>query len=267
MPPRLPSSPANGRSVGTARPVGFVDDIRAEASRLAAAEAVVGYQFRDRRYLLTALTHSSWKNEHTTDVEHNEVLEFLGDAVLSLVVVDDLVRSSPEATEGALTERRAAHVSAEALAVAATRTGLDGLLRTGKGLSANRPQNVVADVVEAVIGAVWLDAGTGGLDACRTVVHHLLGAPPTVVAEAGLHAKRVLQERLQRLLGKAPDYRVVRADGPNHAPTYQAEVCFKDVVLGAGSGTNKRSATEAAAADAVLSLASVDDDALRGRLQ
>lgn len=260
MAPRPPITPPTGRSLSV------VDDVRAEATRLAAAETVIAYAFRDRRHLLTALTHSSWKNEHSTDVEHNEVLEFLGDAVLSLVVVDELVKCSPGATEGALTERRAAHVSAEVLAMAATRTGLDGLLRTGKGLSGNRPQNVVADVVEAVIGGVWLDAGTNGLDACRAVVHQLLGAPPTVVAEAGMHAKRVLQERLQRLLGKAPDYHVVRADGPNHAPTYRAEVCFKDVVLGAGNGTNKRSATEAAAADAVLSLASVDDDTLRGRL-
>ena len=243
------------------------DDVAREADRLLRAEVVLNYRFVDRRHLLSALTHSSWKNEHRTEVAHNEVLEFVGDAVLSLVVVDELVRTSPLTTEGALTERRAAHVSTEALAVAAARTGLDGLLRTGKSLALNRPQNVIADVVEAVIGAVWLDAGGHGLTACRAVVFHLLGPPPTAVAEGEMHAKRVLQERLERLLGKAPDYRVVRGDGPNHAPTYRAEVCFNTVVLGAGEGSNKRLATEAAANSAVKALMDVDEQALRERLQ
>jgi ribonuclease-3 len=257
--PSTSRTSAHGRSVD--------DDVAHEADRLLRAEGVLNYRFEDQRHLLSALTHSSWKNEHRTEVAHNEVLEFVGDAVLSLVVVDDLVRTTPSTTEGALTERRAAHVSAEALAVAAVRTGLDGLLRTGKSLALNRPQNVIADVVEAVIGAVWLDAGSHGLAACRALVLHLLGPPPTAVVEGEMHAKRVLQERLERLLGKAPDYRVVRGDGPNHAPTYRAEVCFNTVVLGAGEGSNKRLATEAAADAAVKALIDVDDQALRERLQ
>ena len=130
-----------------------------------------------------------------------------------------------------------------------------------------RGEGVRADVVEAVIGAVWLDAGGHGLAACRTLIFHLLGPPPTAVVEGEMHAKRVLQERLERLLGKAPDYRVVRGDGPNHAPTYRAEVCFNTVVLGAGEGSNKRLATEAAADTAVKALIDVDDQALRERLQ
>jgi ribonuclease-3 len=127
-----------------------------EANRLARAEAIVGYQFVNRRFLLTALTHRSWLNEHASGGGHNELLELLGDAVLGLVVVDELVRTSPNAGEGELTVRRAAHVSAEALAPVSVSSGLAALIRAGRGvIVAGLPANVAADAVEAVIGAVW----------------------------------------------------------------------------------------------------------------
>jgi ribonuclease-3 len=234
-------------------------------ARLDRAEALLGYRFRDRAHLLAALTHASWRNEHPTMVSDNEVLECLGDAVLSLVVVEELVRTTPGAGEGELTERRAAHVSAEALARAAAAIGLDDLLRTERGLRASRPQNVVADVVEAVIGAVWRDAGDDALPACRALVWRLLGPPPERVEPTGQHAKRVLQERLQRLFGRPPDYVVDRAEGPNHAPTFVASARFNGEVLGTATGANKRVATEAAAVAACALLADVDDDTLRRR--
>jgi ribonuclease-3 len=250
----------------SAAPVGLDEDIAREVSRLDRAEALLGYRFRDRRLLLSALTHASWRNEQPTETPDNEVLELLGDAVLSLVVVDELVRDMvPGVGEGELTERRAAHVSAEALARAASAIGLDGLLRTERGLHERRPLNVVADVVEAVIGAVWRDAGDDALPACRALVGRLLGSPPTRVEPTGLRAKRRLQERLQRLFGRPPDYVVDRREGPNHAPTFVASARFDGEILGTATGTNKRLATEAAAAAACALLEGVDDQALMRR--
>jgi ribonuclease-3 len=123
---------------------------------------------------------------------------------------------------------------------------------------------VVADVVEAVIGAVWTDAGVDALPVCRALVLRLLGPPPERVEPSGQRAKRVLQERLQRLFGRPPDY-VVERDGPSHAPTFLATARFNGEVLGTATGANKRVATEAAAVAACAVLADVDDDALRRR--
>jgi ribonuclease-3 len=238
------------------------DELRAESDRLARAERVLGRTFSDRARLLSALTHRSFGNERPSAVPHNEVLEFLGDAVLSLVVVDELVRMSPEANEGELTVRRAAHVSTTNLARAATTHGLVGLLRTGRSLASGVTENVAADVVEAVLGAAYLD---GGLDAARMLVAHLLGPPPLAAPATTGHAKQALQERLQPLVGHAPTYVVTPGEGPRHAPSFVAEVAFAGVVLGRGEGRNKRAATEAAAAAAVASLAEVEDATLLAR--
>lgn len=239
-------------------------ELHAEASRLGRAEAIVGRAFVDRGLLLSALTHRSFLNERKSAVAHNEVLELLGDAVLSLVVVEELVRSSPDAAEGDLTERRAAHVSTGNLAKAATSSGLVDLLRTGRSLAAGVPENAAADVVEAVLGACYHD---GGLDAGRAFVFRLLGPPPEVAQPTTANAKKDLQERLQGLVRHAPTYVVAHKEGPNHAPVFAAEVVIGDLVLGRGEGKNKRLATEAAAAAALESLADVDDEALTAQLR
>lgn len=243
----------------------LVAELKREGERLRRAEEIVGHAFRDRTRLLSALTHRSYLNEHATSVAHNEVLELLGDAVLSLVVVVELVNDSPGVSEGPLTERRAAHVSAENLTKASVASGLQSLLRTGNGLRNDGAivDNLAADVVEAVIGAVYTDAG---LEAARTVVLRLLGPPPRTVVAAAVNAKRILQERLQRVFGKAPEYVVSRQDGPNHAPTYGAVASFAGKDLGRGTGKNKRLATEDAAAAAVAALAHLDDAGLRAHL-
>lgn len=237
------------------------EELRREADRLDAASSLLGHGFKDPSLLLRALTHKSLLNERASAVGENEVLELLGDAVVSLVTVEALVRASPEADEGILTERRAAHVSEDALAARADALGLVRLLRTGRSIDGKVPVSARADLVEALLGAVYLDAG---LDAARAVALTLLGPPPAEIAAAAAHAKRVLQERLQGLFGEAPTYEVVRGDGPNHAPTYRATVRFRGAALGEGQGGNKRVATEAAASDALARLP--DSDAvLRAR--
>ena len=245
------------------------NELSAEAERLDAAEVLLGHTFRDRAHLLRALTHRSWLNEHRAAVAHNEVLEFLGDSVLSIVVVDDLVRASPGADEGELTERRAAHVSTEALAKVAIAKGLDSLVRVGRGVRVDDavPVNIAADVVEAAFGAVWLDTPEAPFEACQKVVRALLGPPPTTAPAITAHSKRVLQERTQRVFGKAPDYDIRRLDGPSHAPRFVAEVRFRGHLLGSGEGGNKRVATEEAARLALEGMEDVDDVGLRERLR
>lgn len=230
--------------------------------RVARASRALSHTFRDPGLLLRALTHKSLLNERFIDSGHNEVLELLGDAVLGLVAVEHLVRASPGADEGELTERRAAWVNEQALAARADVLGLAELLRAAKGIEGHAPLSARADLVEALIGAVYLDAG---IEAARAATLHLLGEPPERVAAAVAHAKRVLQERLQRVFGEAPVYDVDKGTGPNHAPTFRAAVLFRGVRLGEGEGKNKKEATEAAAANAVTTL-EIDDASLRERL-
>jgi ribonuclease-3 len=238
------------------------DELSAQAERLQRAERLLGYTFKDRALLLEALTHKSYLNENATAVACNEVLELLGDAVLSLVTVDALLAQTPRAEEGELTDRRAAHVNEDALQERSDATGLAALLRTGKG-ALDVQASMKADLVEAVLGAVYRD---GGLLAARAVAERVLGAPPKepVVVE-GAHAKRELQERLQRLFGQPPRYDTDKKDGPNHAPTFLAKVSFRGVELGVGEGPSKRAATEAAAEAALAQLG--DDPALTARFQ
>lgn len=230
--------------------------------RLARATSTLAYTFRDPALLLRALTHKSLANERPWDSDHNEVLELLGDAVLGLVAIEHLVHANPDADEGELTERRAAWVNETALAARADALGFSNLLRAARGVEGQAPVSARADLVEALLGAVYLD---GGIEAARVVGQTLLGPQPERVFAASAHAKRVLQERLQRLFGEAPTYDIDKPTGPNHAPTFKAFVMFRGTRLGEGEGKNKKEATEAAAANAVATL-EIDDASLRERL-
>ena len=128
--------------------------------RLQRATELLGYSFRNPSLLLRALTHSSFLNENKSagdEGRDNEVLELLGDAVLSLCTMDGLVRATPEADEGELTDRRASYVSEEALAAKADTSGLTSLLRTGKSIVGKVPTSARADLVEAILGDVKPD--------------------------------------------------------------------------------------------------------------
>ncbi|MDP2342248.1 MAG: ribonuclease III domain-containing protein [Deltaproteobacteria bacterium] len=240
-------------------------EITAEAQRLTRAEELVGHVFQNRGLLLQALTHRSFLNEHKSALGHNEVLELLGDAVLSLVVVERLLGDTPAAQEGELSDRRAAHVSEKNLAKAAATTGLAELMRTGNGLrpKGKLTESVAADGVEAVLGAVFRE---GGLEAARKTMLALLGPPPQVVVARTNNPRRALGERFERLFGKSPEYVVTRGDGPNHDPSYRAVVAYAGHPLGEGSGKSMQQASEEAAAAAVASLSALDDPALRERL-
>ncbi len=225
--------------------------------RVEQAESLCGRRFQDRSLVLLALTHRSYAHEQQRrsggdrGETHNERLEFLGDAVLSVVSAEALLASSPSADEGELSRRRAAFVSEPALALAASENGLGPLLRLGRGQAregGGALPSLLADAVEALIGAAYLD---GGLDAARLVVSRLLGPPPEHDPDVSADPKTQLQELLQARHGRVPLYRISRSGGPDHAPRFLAEVLFDDQRLGAGEGANKKEATRAAAKDAL----------------
>lgn len=202
-----------------------------------------------------ALTHPSLANERP-GLLHNQRLEFLGDAVLGLCASEELYRAFPDADEGALTRLRAQLVNAEALAAWGRTVGLPGVLRVGRGAAGaglRESTNVLADAVEALIAASYIEAG---LDAARRlsaeVVRHGMAA---VGPSAGRDAKSELQERLQALGQAAPSYELVEATGPAHERRFRVRVTGAGVALGEGDGRSKRAAEQAAAAAALETLA------------
>ncbi len=222
------------------------------AARLGAAEAALGVTFRDRDLLRTALTHPSWAEEHRTG--EYERLEFLGDSVLGFVVAEHLFRAMPEEPEGVLARLRAEVVAGESLAEAASDAGLDEAILLGRGAAADggrRLASVRADVLEALIGAVYLDRG---MKASRGVVERLVlpYALPRALAGATRDPKGVLQEHTMAEAGGAlPRYEVVSQDGPPHDRRFTVEVWVAGEVAGLGVGPSKKAAEKAAAAAAL----------------
>jgi ribonuclease-3 len=213
----------------------------------AALENRLGYHFRDRSFLDRALSHRSWCAENEGH-ESNERLEFLGDSVLGLVVTDDVFRRFPDLPEGQLSEVRAGVVNAKTLADVALEMGLGECLLLGKGEDSGggrMKQSILADGLEALIAAVYLD---GGIEAAGPLVLERFREP---IAEAaagpgGRDYKTRLQElAAQRALGR-PRY-VVRDEGPDHAKRFFATVLLDGNASGAGEGNSKKEAEQAAA--------------------
>ncbi len=207
----------------------------------------VGHRFSDPGLLEQALRHRSWCAEQG-GAASNERLEFLGDAVLGLVIAELAYRTHPDLAEGAMAKARADVVNTRVLAGVAEELGVGPELRLGRGedLSGGRHKaSILADAVEAVIGAVYLD---GGLEAARQLVVGLLG-PRLDEAAAGPggadHKSRLQELAVERGLG-VPRYEV-RGSGPDHARRYQATVYVADQRLGAGEGRSNKDAEQAAA--------------------
>ncbi len=234
------------------------------SAHLDEAEAILGYRFERRALLDEALTHRSFVNEAGPGDgrQHNERLEFLGDAVLGFVAARSLFADHPDAPEGELTRRRAAYVSEHGIAQSEAAQALGRLVRLGRGQQRSGGHalpSIISDAAEAVIAAVFLD---GGLEAAEAVIARLLGPVPTAVGEVVINPKSRLQERLQRLLGAPPSYEAQRRSGPDHAPRFVAVVKVGEVELGDAEGSSKKDATLAAAAHALARIDAIDDDAL-----
>jgi len=207
-----------------------------------------------------ALTHRSWCAENAGE-ESNERLEFLGDAVLGLVVADHLFDANPTLPEGSLAKSRAGVVSAPVLAEVGAELEIGPALRLGKGEDATggrAKRSILADAVEAVIGAVYLD---GGLDAARGVILAQLGdrmAAEVADGPGGTDHKTKLQELAAQRHDELPVYELTD-DGPDHDKRFYAEVRLQGRVLGRGQGRSKKLAEQAAAGDALAELGPPDD--------
>lgn len=199
-----------------------------------------------------ALTHKSYSHEQGVD-EHNERLEFLGDAVLGLVIGEYLFELLPDAPEGDLALLRASTVNAAALAKAARQLYLGQLLKLGKGeeMSGGRDrESLLANAFEAVIGAIYLSAGLE--EARRFILKQLAPEIDRIIkGEIILDPKSTLQEILQKHAPEVPQYHVIRETGPDHAREFYVEVRWQDQVLGYGQGRSKKAAEQEAARQAL----------------
>ncbi|MCX8007947.1 MAG: ribonuclease III, partial [Coriobacteriia bacterium] len=215
---------------------------------LRAVEETVGYSFADRSLLQAALTHPSYAAEHAGAQDY-ERLEFLGDAVLGLIVAEALYQALPESNEGDLTRRKIAAVSGARLSRSAEELGLSDAIALGHGEGAHgrRARSILENVVEALIGAAYLD---GGLAAARTVVFRLLGDLATPF-EPPRDSKSALQEYTQAHGLGLPEYRVVDSSGPPHDPRFAVEVFVAGRLVARGSGRSKQQAEKAAASAAL----------------
>ena len=217
--------------------------------------ARIGHAFADPSLLTLALTHRSWCAEHPGD-ESNERLEFLGDSVLGLAVTDHLMTFLPAAAEGHLAKVRAAVVSAPTLARVALELGLGDDLRLGRGelLSGGRAkQSILADALEAVFGAVYVDAGW---PVSRALVVRLIREYIDEAASGpgGQDYKTRLQELVARRFDGAPVYTLVE-DGPDHEKRFCATVHVRGEAFGRGEGSSKKQAEQEAACRAWAALA------------
>ena len=220
-------------------------------------EQKLNYTFQNPALLQEALNHSSYANEHRTAHLHsNERLEFLGDSVLGFVTAEFLFQRHPEAPEGDLTRIRAALVCEQSLYEVAQRLGLGQYLKLGRGEEAGGGRertSILADAVEAVFAAVYLD---GGMDAARALIHRCLldAQRESVVEERRRDYKTALQELVQRQADQTLTYRMVDEQGPDHAKTFRAEVLLNGEAIGSGSGHSKKEAEQAAARAAMEAL-------------
>ena len=220
-------------------------------------ERKLNYAFRNPALLQEALNHSSYANEHRAAHLHsNERLEFLGDSVLGFVTAEFLFQRHPEAPEGDLTRIRAALVCEQSLYEVAQRLGLGQYLKLGRGeeVGGGRERtSILADAVEAVFAAVYLD---GGMDAARALIHRCLldAQRESVVEERRRDYKTALQELVQRQADQTLTYRMVDEQGPDHAKTFRAEVLLNGEAIGSGSGHSKKEAEQAAARAAMEAL-------------
>jgi ribonuclease-3 len=211
--------------------------------------------FSDIELLITAFTHRSYLNEHKKTVfEHNERLEFLGDAVLELVVTEYLYNNFPE-PEGTLTNWRSALVRTESISAAAAREDFEPLLRLSRGEkrgSERARQQILANCYESVIGALYLDKG---YEAAKDFIQKSLLPTLQDILTSGswLDPKSALQELVQNKEGFTPIYKVLKEEGPDHDKMFVVGVFVDNKLKGEGSGPSKQAAQVASATEALKS--------------
>ena len=207
-------------------------------------EQIIGYTFRDKRLLLTALTHSSYANENAP-MANNERMEFFGDAILEFVSSEYFFKNMKTATEGFLTRTRAAAVCEKSLAKFARSINLGSYLRLGKGLITEGGADsnaILSDAFEALIAAIYLDAG---IENAKNFILPFLATCERY--EEFIDYKTILQEVVQANPGEMLEYAIVAEYGPEHERNYEAEVHLNSNIFSKGIGRSKKKAEQEAA--------------------
>jgi ribonuclease-3 len=222
---------------------------------LADMQQRLGLRFRTVELLERALTHKSFANENRVP-DHNERLEFLGDAVLNLIISEHLMRTCPASTEGDLSRFRAAVVSEPALANLARELGLGAYLRLGRGeeqTGGREKDSLLANCLEALIASIYLDAGR---DAAEAFILRFFEdiVKKTCASPVNLDYKTELQEYCQNKLKQLPEYRIVSESGPDHQKQFTVELLLQGSVSGRGIGRSKKEAEQRAAREALEKL-------------
>lgn len=215
-------------------------------------EEKIGYHFRDRELLQTALTHSSYANEKHGDVQSYERLEFLGDSILGLVTAEFLYTHEPRLPEGRMTRLRAELVCEVSLHKTALELGLGRYMRLGRGeehTGGRERPSILADMVEAIIAAMYLDSG---MEQARSfILERILRDVEFGDSHRSADYKTRLQELVQRKSNQVITYRLTGESGPDHDKTFTFEVLINGVVSGEGSGKTKKEAEQVAACKAL----------------
>lgn len=214
----------------------------------------INYTFKDEKLISTALSHSSYANEHKNEgVECNERLEFLGDAILGFVVGEYIYKKFKLWPEGKLTKLRASVVCENMLSKKGREMGINNALKLGRGEehTGGRERNsIIADAVESVIGAIYLD---GGMEPARKFILDMLTCEIEEISSTVhvLDAKTTLQEIIQRNSQEPIEYKIIGESGPAHCKSFAVEVCHKNKILGRGKGHSKKEAEQKAAMEAI----------------
>ena len=207
----------------------------------------IDYQFKDENLLFTALTHSSYANEHKLHkIHHNERLEFLGDAVLEVVSSDFLFKNFPDMAEGQMSKKRASLVCEPTLAMDAREIDLEDFIYLGKGedeTGGRKRDSIVSDAFEALIGAIFLD---GGIEEAK---YFILKFALNDIEKKKLFydSKTVLQERVNSVKNGNLVYEIIKEWGPDHNKTYEAAAKLNGKIIGKGQGHTKKAAEQQAA--------------------
>ncbi len=217
-------------------------------------EKKIGIEFKDKQLLTQAFVHRSYINENpSTGLSHNERLEYLGDAVLELVVTDFLYKKYPESPEGTLTAYRSALVNAIIISEIAQEIGMNDFLLLSKGEAKDTGkarQYILANTFEAYIGALYLDQGYQKADEFITKV--LFPRVETIVSQKlWRDAKSLIQEKAQEHHGITPSYKVLNETGPDHDKHFTIAVMFGDEEIATGKGKSKQEAEQRAAQEAL----------------
>ena len=227
------------------------------SSQLETLQKELGYSFKDPFLLVKALTHVSYDRKKTGS--NNEVLEFLGDAVLDLAISDLLIRRFPERSEGDLSRMRAGLVNSAVLAEKGTALALGPMLFLGKGeerSAGRRKESILAGAFEALLGGVYQD---GGYEPARRIIERYFGADVIERTLGQQDYKTRLQEISQLLFRVPPVYRLLSETGPDHAKCFVTEISVAGRVLGTGEGKSKKQSEQEAAKQALSELQKSDN--------